>query len=36
MKKQFVRDLKVGGKAGSFFVAKYKMLEDFRDKTKGQ
>jgi 3'-5' exoribonuclease len=36
MKKQFVRDLKVGGKVVSFFVAKYKMLEDFRDKTKGQ
>lgn len=36
MKKQFIRDLKVGSKVRSFFVAKHKHLEYFRDKSKGR
>ncbi len=36
MKEQFVRDLKEGDKALSFFLVKHKQLEDFRDRTRGQ
>ncbi|MFQ6016230.1 MAG: 3'-5' exoribonuclease YhaM family protein [Anaerolineae bacterium] len=36
MKEQFVRDLKVGDRVLSFFLVKYKQLEAFRDRTRGQ
>jgi len=36
MKEQFVKDLKAGDKALSFFLVKHKELEYFRDRTKGQ
>ena len=36
MKKQFIKDLKAGDKVRSFFVAKHKQLEYFRDKSKGR
>ncbi len=36
MKKQFIKDLKVGDKVANFFVAKHKHLEYFRDKSKGR
>ncbi len=36
MKKQFIKDLKTGQKVRSFFVAKHKQLEYFRDKSKGR
>ncbi len=36
MKKQFIKDLKAGDKVSSFFVAKHKQLEYFRDKSKGR
>ncbi len=36
MKKQFVKDLKAGEKVQTFFVAKHKQLEYFRDKSKGR
>lgn len=36
MKKRFVADLKVGNRVQSFFVAKHKQLEYFRDKSKGR
>ena len=36
MKKQFINDLKAGDSVRSFFVAKHKRLEQFRDKSKGR
>ncbi len=36
MKKQFVRELKVGDSVRTFFVAKHKSLDFFRDKSKGR
>jgi 3'-5' exoribonuclease len=36
MKKQLVKTLKVGDKVQTFFVAKHKHLEYFRDRSKGQ
>src|SRR5512141_2856223 len=36
MKKRFVADLKAGNRVQSFFVAKHKQLEYFRDKSKGR
>ena len=36
MKKQFIKDLKTKQRVRSFFVAKHKQLEYFRDKSKGR
>jgi 3'-5' exoribonuclease len=36
MKKQIIKDLKAGDKVKTFFVAKHKQLEYFRDKSKGK
>ncbi|HEY68282.1 MAG TPA: HD domain-containing protein [Thermoflexia bacterium] len=36
MKKQFVRDLRPGKRALGFFLVRYKRLEPFRDRTRGE
>nr|HID12660.1 HD domain-containing protein [Anaerolineae bacterium] len=36
MKKQFVRDLRPGDRALSFFLVRHKQLEPFRDRTRGE
>lgn len=36
VKKQFVKDLNVGDNVRTFFVARHKSLDDFRDKSKGR